>query len=268
MILQCPNCLVRLRLNASNDARRQLLIRCPECLGKFKVRSNRTELQALIAHEDELVSRQLIEQLNLVGVTAKVCLSESEVLARLQPAGPSVLLLDVGFNGTFPFQVIEKIKAANNDLHKIVLLPSVYNHTAYKRRPESLYGADGYLELHHIGDQLLALLADQFPHAGITATKTEFSGTAGGERMLAQNDVAEQADKLARILVADILLYHQGQLEHGIASGQLATVFAEPLAEGRRILFSRLPAAVELEIDFVQQAFDAICRSYSRYEAL
>ncbi len=40
----------------------------------------------------------------------------------------------------------------------MVLVASVYNRTGYKRRPTSLYGADDYVEQHHIPDALVGKL--------------------------------------------------------------------------------------------------------------
>ena len=37
--------------------------------------------------------------------------------------------------------------------HGVVLVASIYNRTGYKRRPTSLYGADDYVEQHHIPDR-------------------------------------------------------------------------------------------------------------------
>ena len=41
---------------------------------------------------------------------------------------------------------------------RVVLVASIYNRTGYKRRPTSLYGADDYVEQHHIPDALVGKL--------------------------------------------------------------------------------------------------------------
>ena len=41
----------------------------------------------------------------------------------------------------------------------VILIASVFNKTAYKRTPHSLYGADDYVEQHHIPDMLPVKLA-------------------------------------------------------------------------------------------------------------
>lgn len=176
--------------------------------------------------------------------------------------GMCVLLLDVAFNGSFPFHLIEKIKSTGHKQHKIILLSSVYNCTAYKKRPETLYGADAYLELHHIGDRLLQVLGELYPAVASQTKLVPSIRASRGERPLGLTDISEQADSLAKLLVADIVLYHQDLMEQGVVSGQLNQLFAEQLAEGRRLLFARLPEAKKMSIDFIRQAFDSACRAY------
>jgi len=263
MIVTCPHCQCRLRYKPSASIVSIAIINCPKCKNKFKVRTNTPVLSSLIAHEDELVCQQLVERLALLGGTVRVCRSSEEVIGAFS-AGPCVLLLDVAFEGCFPFQLVEKI-CASGQQHKIVLISSVYNRTAYKKRPESLYGADAYLELHHIGDRLLPLLAELYPSLATRVASVKPVRTAGTERSVVETELVEQADTLAKLLVADILLYHQDRMQQGLASGQVNRQFATELAEGRRMLALRLPQAQTLNIDFIEQAFDEACRTYSNY---
>ena len=45
----------------------------------------------------------------------------------------------------------------------IILIASVFQHTRYKRAPTSLYGADDYVEKHHIRDRLLEKITRLLP---------------------------------------------------------------------------------------------------------
>jgi len=78
-------------------------------------------------------------------------------------------VLDVGLPGIYGFELCERLKGnpATKSI-KIVLLSSVYDNRRYKRTPTNLYGADDYIEKHHIPDFLLSKLRklifpDQFP---------------------------------------------------------------------------------------------------------
>ncbi len=120
------------------------------------------------------------------------------------------------------------------------------------------------MELHHIGDRLLPLLGQLFPQLSERVAQISPMNHVAGERFLPVAELSRQAETLAKVLVADIVLYHRQRLEQGLESGQLVELFAEPLAEGRRLLESRLPAAGKLPVDFIQQAFAAVCQSYLR----
>lgn len=262
MVVVCPGCNRRLRLKKASS-RELLVANCPHCQKKFKIRKKSFSLKVLVAHEDRAICQQITERITLLGGEAVACPSGEDVLQHFSTELSCVVLLDVAFNGVFPFQLIESIKTAGKQQHKVILLSSVYNRTAYKKRPESLYGADAYLELHHIGDRLVPLLGELYPAVAEAITNISPVEIAGGERCLAADDVATQADRLAKLLVADILLYHGDRLEQGMSAGHLEQMFAEQLAEGRRMLHKRLPATANLDTDFVQLAFEAVCQSYS-----
>jgi hypothetical protein len=217
----------------------------------------------LVAHEDDEIVERLTERVEKLKADVFVCHNSAQIGQYFASRQTCVLLLDVAFDGSFPFQLIETIKGSGNDQHKVVLLPSVYNRTAYKKRPDSLYGADAYLELHHIGDMLIPTLAELYPVLATQVKNISAVPTSAEERSLSADDIIAQADRLAKLLVADILLYHEDKLEQGLESDSLDQLFAGQLAEGRRLLIERLPEAAELPVDFIQQAFDAACQSYS-----
>jgi CheY-like chemotaxis protein len=62
----------------------------------------------------------------------------------------------VGLTGIYGFELCERLKGDPDTRGiKIILLSSVYGLTAYKRNPVTLYGADDYIEKHHIPDKLV-----------------------------------------------------------------------------------------------------------------
>ncbi len=79
-----------------------------------------------------------------------------EALKKANEIRPLGMVLDVGLpGGVYGFELCEQLKGspATKDI-KIVLLSSVYDKRKYKRKPTSLYGADDYVEKHHIPDSL------------------------------------------------------------------------------------------------------------------
>ncbi|SHI71968.1 hypothetical protein SAMN02745165_00661 [Malonomonas rubra DSM 5091] len=216
-----------------------------------------------IAHEDEIVCHLLQERLSHLTVEVEICSSREEVLA-LRNKRQLVLLVDVAFEGIFPFQLIDELTTKGPGDCRIILLSSVYNRTAYKKRPDSLYGADAYLELHHIGDRLLPQLAEYFPSLTEQVARVEQIRTDAGERTLADEAVTERASALAKLLVADILLYHHDRLQKRADATTQLHLLREPLAEGERVLVSRLPQAKEMAGELLRQAFISACQDYQR----
>lgn len=265
MLLQCPACGARLRYHQPDCNSRLVTLNCPRCTEKLKLRiAGSSPLKVLIAHEDLTICRQLLAQLQRLPVSTRICGEPQEVIRHLIKGARCLLLIDVAFTGGFPFELIARAKRAVDAVeHKVILLASVYNKTAYKKRPMSLYGADSYLELHHIGDRLLPVVAELFPHLGETLPESVTTEETSGERLLAPAELRKRALTLSRVLIADIALYHQDRLLPGLQVQEARRLFEDCLKEGRRLLLQRLPDAATLPQDYLQQAFDEFYESYS-----
>jgi hypothetical protein len=124
-----------------------------------------------------------------------------------------------------------------------VLVASVYRPTGYKRRPTRLYGADDYIEIHHLGDalpvklrRLLGLPArvpddDEVRDAAI-ALRDE-----GDARLDAVGGTG-----LAQRIVADVVLYN-GDRILGAPDVESATAAVADDLEVARQLFGQVVRA-------------------------
>jgi CheY-like chemotaxis protein len=80
-----------------------------------------------------------------------------DALKKASALKPQVMIVDVGLTGIYGFELCERLKGDPDTRSiKIILLSSVYGLTAYKRNPVTLYGADDYIEKHHIPDKLVS----------------------------------------------------------------------------------------------------------------
>ncbi|HKJ05078.1 MAG TPA: zinc-ribbon domain-containing protein [Geopsychrobacteraceae bacterium] len=259
MIINCPACKAAMRLDKVRFAGKRLSLRCPACQKSFKAEVPPTSIATvLIAHGYPKSFTELKAVLTQDNLTILTCSENDDALRLLRDNPVRILLLDVALTGSFPFELIEEAqnKSSDNPV-KIILLPSVYNKTAYKRRPTSLYGADAYLELHHIGDRLLPLLRDLCPDLELRDPSAGFFRPAQGEeRSLADVEGRQSAEELARLLIADIALYHQEQIERGVKEGNPALYLANEMTEGRRLLSERIAPAILKQQDFLLQALE------------
>jgi DNA-binding response OmpR family regulator len=247
--------------------------------------------RVLVAHSDESLCTTLGEILARDGFTFQICHNGHEALRAMEAAPPEVALIDVALPGLYAFELVDKVRSrpALKEV-RILLLSSVYNKMAYKRMPTSLYGADDYIEKHHISDDLVPKINCLITHAKpltkrqvqppeeVVAGKLLEPQEAAAEskeyfeeinmlirsaeerEMLADtfSEAQENARRLARSIVSDIALYNQERVEEGIATGRFYELLEGEIAEGRRLFAERVGSTVHAQEDFLQTAFAAL----------
>ncbi|RMG20644.1 MAG: DNA-binding response regulator [Deltaproteobacteria bacterium] len=145
--------------------------------------------------------------------------TEAGEARRQVSCGVQAIVLDVAVPDLLPFTWIPELR--RNDATAslpIVLVASVYDKTAYKRRPVDLHGADDYVEQHHVPDslplKLQALLARRPPpgvrpheaHA-VERRRRQAIAEAAAEREAALREATDPVQAIARVVVADLRLY-------------------------------------------------------------
>ncbi len=173
--------------------------------------------RVLFAHERPGVSRAVEHVLSARGFEVHSVRDGGAALRALREPGFDALVTDVALPGVAGFELIEPAKAmaarAEGGARVVVLVASVFRKTSYKRRPARLYGADDYVELHHLGDMLPDKLAELL---GIPADASLSFAASGAERVATQA-VCDEADarmegqdvgNLASLIVADLVLYN------------------------------------------------------------
>ena len=190
---------------------------------------------------------------DMVRHVAKVLLGETfsplhakdghQALAVLARTSAPAMVLDVGLDGLPAFQVIDRVRGDQQLCGvKIVLIASVFDHTAYKRRPKSLYGADDYVEQHHIPDKLPTKLGELL---GVNVEGRAVRNLIALRKDIQRAEVAGlegDAAAIARRIVADIALYHQADVLEGVA-GRTTPTLRAALDEARLLLAQMLGAA-------------------------
>lgn len=208
-------------------------------------------------------------------------------LALVREHRPAVLLVDVALPGIVGYALSERIKSdAATAGTRVVLIGAIYDRTRYRRPPASLYGSDGYIEKHEIPDKLVPLVrqlvsgeaaharpaapkpsparapAVGTPSSRAAAVPAAEAGAASpspvGESM-GGSPGSDQARRLARIIVSDIVLYNPDVVKKGIAEGNLADLLKDEIKEGRDLLKARVGAEAGLA-DYVLEALNDYVR--------
>ncbi len=189
MIVPCE-CGARLKIDDEKIPDRGVKVRCPRCgnvlqVGKAapapppapdekgapQVVSSSGPL-VLVAHDSDMVRQMINGVLMDEGFRVDTAADGIEALKKATDNKPQGMVLDVGLPGIYGFELCERLKGNPETAKiKIVLLSSVYDMRRYKRTPINLYGADDYIEKHHIPDYLsLKLRKLIFPEQFTTVT--------------------------------------------------------------------------------------------------
>lgn len=175
MIVPCE-CGAKLRIDDAKIGDQGVRVRCPRCgniltarremeapgtavLPKTGLSATATLPVVLVAHDSAVIRESICGVVAEAGFETDTAADGVEALKKAMENKPRAIVLDVGLPGIYGFELCERLKGSRetSDI-KIILLSSVYDMRRYKRTPVSLYGADDYIEKHHIPDFLPAKL--------------------------------------------------------------------------------------------------------------
>ncbi len=215
MIVSC-DCGAKLKIDEAKIVGKRVKIRCPRCGNTLSVqhpsqetqpavkaappRSAQTGALVLIAHDSEVVRYLVSSVLTEAGFRVEMVTNGIDAMKKAVEIRPQGLVLDVGLPGIYGFELCDRLKGnpGTKDI-KIILLSSVYDMRRYKRTPASLYGADDYIEKHHIQDSLAHKL-----HRLIFPDQTTHPAAAAS-RQPAHHDLPEMARPPAREFKSTLL---------------------------------------------------------------
>ena len=224
--------------------------------------------KVLVAVEGEVTEEMITEVLSTAGFEAVIAPGSAETVGLMKQHRPIISILDVGLPQVLE-TIIPEIRAQEElkDL-KLILLSCIHNKARYKREPESLYGADDYIERHHIEDLLIekmdnlittgkaapALPKEKRERPVAQASPAERQPEQDAAKVSAEprkeqavtGDIAghDAAKRLARIIISDIALYNQKRVEEGVNKGTFQELLKEELEEGQKLYQSRTPKEV------------------------
>jgi CheY-like chemotaxis protein len=295
MLIDCPNCKKTFDLQvAGTEAARKF--RCSNCRAVFRVvrkgAGRQKRLTVVIANESDAFCLTVQKVLCHEPFEVFTCSDGRVALETVERVKPDLLLLDVALPTMLGFEVCERVRQ-NPALSgtKIVLIASVYDKTRYKRSPVSLYGADDYIEKHHIPDALIPMIhrlaSGRAPLAGkpsasqlaaqlesrseirrveLSETWSSEPATAGeppaaaspGRPAAEPDEAAAKARRLARIIVSDIALYNQQKVEQGVREGNLRELLADDIREGELLYSQRVSPQLRESTAFLAEAFEEL----------
>ncbi len=263
---------------------------------KLKDEGKKEEITVLVAHDDFRVIniiKKLMEKMSFKIITTD---NGTSAYSIIEKETPEVAIIDVALPGMFGFELCEKIKNNPNTKNtKIILVASIYDRTRYKRKPQNLYGADDYIEKHHIPDELITkilaltsrsikkdyLVTDIKKEIPQTALKdnreilledTNIRNIIDKERETikhAENNyiskidnLEEKAKRLARLIVSDIALYNQDIIKKITLENYMELLNLD-VTDGINHFKSRVPELADKADKYIYSAFEELLKKDS-----
>lgn len=157
MIVSCPDCRSKWRLDRQRHEGKQLTLRCARCRAVFTLRVPREGMpRVIVGHGDSETAKLIGSLLTAAGFRWTLGGNGEDVMALMTKDPPRLVLIDAALPGLPSYLLIEAIR--NSEVLgkvKVLLLGTVYNHSAYRAVPQFLHGADDYVDCHRLADDLV-----------------------------------------------------------------------------------------------------------------
>ncbi|MCP5071207.1 MAG: hypothetical protein GY946_31990 [bacterium] len=251
--------------------------------------------QIVIAMPDAEVAKRTADDLSARGLHSMVVFDGVDAMLEIQRQEPVAVLLAAELPKMFGFQVCEIVKrnASLRGIH-VVLAGTVHHPERYRRSPSEFYGADSYVEVPDLPGALAPVLVE----AGILSPENppreepspvlersepsppaealerpEISGPAPTQPKQEEPAAASaspspqlqeeqaQAERLARIIVSDIVLYNEEKFASAVQAGDVAEAMAADLAEGRGLFEQRIDEKVRGKGDHLLEELLRVARA-------
>lgn len=262
MVVVCPKCKTRLKVDESKIKVAGSRFKCPKCrivlLVKKPAAPPRKQLdknKILVAHSKAETTKEITSILTQNGFHTITSVDGIDAMIKATKELPFLTIVDVGLPKIFGFEVCRRLKQqAETKEMKFILVGSVYDKKRYIREPESLHGADDYMDEQQIAEKLIEKVqvikgvkpkekleekVEKSPEKPRVekpeqkiAPETQPAGTA---RKLAVGDYVERARRLSRAIVSDIYLYNTAKANESIVDGSFYSAFDNEIKEGLKI---------------------------------
>ncbi len=200
---------------------------CPRC--GDEIGEDRTILVAVL---DKAFGRLLAEILSAAGMKVVPAEEPREIFSLLESAHPRVAVLDVRLPRLLGLDVPEIIRRSPRfrDVRIVDVSGSGVPHSQGKLETTPPDRSSGSVRAEDMGGDVRAGLNPE-------------------EEILHQ-----EARKLARIIVSDIVLYNPEKVEEGVRQGTFFPLLKEDIEEGRRFYQERISASVIAVRDYYEEA--------------
>lgn len=188
---------------------------------------------AAIADEPRPFRGFLGEHLRRLGFEVAYFETGDPTLEFVKRTRADLVIVNVYLKGKLGVEVSEEIKADPGLAStRVILIGALFRANRFRANPTSLYGADEYIEEQIPEKELRQIIRKLFPDIGQTA------------EVPVEPREYDEARRLARLILSDIVIYHAAKVEEGIRENNFFELLREEIEEGRQYYESRVPLRV------------------------
>ncbi|MFZ3137461.1 MAG: zinc-ribbon domain-containing protein [Thermodesulfovibrionales bacterium] len=280
MIVICPKCKIKLKVDDGKLTEAGSRFKCPKCSTVLLVKKPAPvqekptdNMKILVAHSNPAIINEIIPLLNQNSYETITASDGIEAMVKAIKELPFLAVIEVSLPKIYGFEVCKRLKARpETKWMKFILISSPYDKNRYRREPESLYDADDYIEEHRITGLLMDSInafrskkpddkkeekvekPAEAPVKEKTEQKTE-PETKPVEKISAptSDDKIERARRLARTIISDIYLYNTAKADESIRNNTFSSVFVPEIKEGLKLYENRIAQEVRDKGDFFKE---------------
>ncbi|HEX8255104.1 MAG TPA: response regulator [Thermoanaerobaculia bacterium] len=245
--LACPRCQYQMVLKPKTQSGMHPVPE-PDSTPEPPTRMPRRRLAA-VADEPRPFRAFLGEQLRRLGFEVAFFDTGDPTLEFARRMRADLVIVNVYLKGKLGVEVTEEIKADPAlEATRVILIGALFRANRFRANPTNLYGADEYIEEQIPEKEFRQIIRKLFPEIGQTS------------EILVEPREYDEARRLARLILSDIIIYHVAKVEQGIRDNTFFEVLKPEIEEGRAYYESRVPLRVrqdsEIFLETLQQFVD------------
>jgi predicted Zn finger-like uncharacterized protein len=256
MEINCKQCSATYRVNVQLPLTGPVRVACPSC-GKQKTlrpvpatptaptpapapRPGARRRNAVIADEPRPFRDFLVAELDKLGFEPHVFETGDKALERVRETSAELVILNVYLRGKLGVEISEEIKADPELKHsRVVLIGALFRANRFRANPTNLYGADEYIEEQIPAPEFHKIVRKLFPSAS--------------DHEEVEPREYDEAKRLARLILSDIIIYNAEKVERGIREGTFFDRLRAEIEDGRNYYESRVPFKVRQRTEFFHE---------------
>lgn len=198
--------------------------------------------RAVVGDEERPFRTFLGGQLQRLGFEVSYCDTGGAALDLVRRLAADLIIVNVYLKGKLGVEVSEEIKRdATLEKTRIILIGALFRANRFRSNPANLYGADEYIEEQIPEKEFRQIIRKLIPGIGPTV------------EMPVEPHEFEEARRLARLILSDIIIYNTAKVEQGIREGSFFKVLEKEIDDGRQYYDSRVPLRVRQGSDIFSE---------------